>query len=145
MGAPSPDKFQDIIGRNGRITWHCKWDDVNNLANLAQAIVADREDLSTSVYGENVRFGVKKIKWVASANTSAQIYFNSSPIDPAGMILAVTPDSTTGERDFSGFPSGCMPDPSPESPSDIVVDTTNALVDDELFLELELKIKGTRS
>lgn len=140
MAPPVIERFQQNLGRRGYAHFHAKWT-ASADEDLSNSLVIDLDEVSGKL--TNTRFAVEHIEWSASgAGVAATIEFDSMPPGPDGLILAITPDGSSGELDFSGYPSGCLPDPNRESPGNIVINSENAQQGDELFLAIRFKEKG---
>ena len=140
MSSPTASRFQQNLGRRGYAHYHAVWT-VGAIDDLNNDIVLDLEEVSGKL--SNTRFAVESIEWAASASgVSAVVEFDSMPPGADGLIVAIPPDGQAGEMDFSGYPSGCLPDPNRDSPGNVVVTTTGANQGDELFLAIKFKEKG---
>ena len=140
MAPPTMERFQHCLGRRGYVHFHAVWT-ASAADELSNEPVVSLDDISGKL--DETRFAVESIEWQASAaGLSAVVEFDSTPPGADGLVVAITPDGSSGEMDFSGYPSGNIPDPNRLSPGNVVVTTTGAQQGDELFLAIRFKEKG---
>lgn len=140
MPPPVIERFQQNLGRRGYAHFRAKWtasasDDLDN------ELVIDQDEVSGKL--DNTRFAVESVEWMTSGGgVTAVVEYDSMPPGADGLIVSIPPDGQAGELDFSGYPSGNLPDPNRESPGNVVISSTGAQQGDELFLAIRYKEKG---
>ena len=146
MGKPTPETFVRANGRRGTVIWSAQWTQTDSDDYITATPILSLTDMSGDYEdvagGRKARLAVEKVQWAGSLNVMGVLYFDSMPPGPDSNILVIPPDASSGELDFSSFPSGNLPDPVPVSPGDIVLSTEGALPGDRLVLTLWFKEKG---
>lgn len=141
MPAPTPEVFQQSIGRFGEFTFRARFTSAEN-DNLVDVSVLSQNYVSGKY--ENMRFKITSIRWTCEAGLSAVVEFDSVPPSPEGMVVSISPDASSGEIDFSTYPSAGKYDPNRDNPGDVVITTYGALPGSEIFLSGTYMEKGTR-
>ena len=140
MAAPTLYTDLEQIGRHATIQVHANWTQAES-DDLDGAILARRSDFSGPQ--NNLRLAVEELDWTCSDGAEVTVWFDSMPPGPDGLVHQIPWGNSSGHRDFGSYPSACLAEPNKESPGNIVVTTRNALPNDNLFLTLKLKVKGS--
>jgi len=139
MPAPTPEVFQRSIGRYGEATFRAKFTSAEN-DDLTDVPVLSQNYLSGKT--SNTRFKVTNIAWTSEGIVSGVVEFTSVPSAPEGMVLAITPDASSGALNFCHYPNGGKSDPNRTNPGDLCISTKGAVPGSEIFLSLTYIEKG---
>ncbi len=140
MSQPSCDRHYESLGRRFRANFHCEWT-AGASDNLDTQLVVSLDDVSGKF--DNTRFAVESVAWASSANVRADIYFDSMPMGPSGLIHTIASDSAPGEVSFiDWYPNGAIADPNRLSPGNVVVSTRGAQQGEELTILITGREKG---
>ena len=149
MGAPTPERFQETIGRKGRCTLFVRWDQTDS-DDLENAIVLDCNELSGHYVEDNdgqvpkPRFAVETVNWNNTDTVTGTLEFDSMPPGADSRVVSMS-NGNHHSIDFRDkFPSGGVSDPNPLSPGNLVLTTRNAAADEELTVVVTFKEKGRR-
>jgi len=131
MAAPPLEVSQRSIGRFGEFTARCIWTQADN-DNLDNAVLLDIDVISGKF--NDTRFAIRKVEWDSALTVAADIEFDSLPADSDRIVFVISPDTSTGEIDWSGHLNGAFYDPERDAPGNVVITTRGALPGDELFI-----------
>jgi hypothetical protein len=149
VGKPTPETFIRAQGRNGTVIWSANWTQTDSDNYITPEPLLSLTDLSGN-YSDGgsqqhkARFSIKKVSWIGSEFVTGTIYFDSMPPGPDSNVLVIPPGATSGERDFSGFPSGSLNDPVPAAPGNLALITEDALPNERLEITIWFRENGKR-
>jgi len=140
MATPIIEKFQREVGRVGEATFRASWQ-TGQTGDIENEVVVDLDSISHNyTYPALTVLGVE---WTKGLNLEARLEFNSMPPKPESTILSLPSGELAGKTDFCHSLNGGWPDPNRPTGGDIVVTTDGALQNDDLFIRLRYRLKGT--
>ena len=126
--------------RNGTAIFRAHWTR-DNLGQLFDEPVVVIDDIDTDY--EEAALSVTHVKWATGPHVRGVVEFDSTPKMPDGVILIIPSGTTEGEVDFTSTYDGSRADPNRPTGGNVVVTTEGGIQQDELYLEVSYKIRGT--
>ncbi len=139
MSTPTPSGHKTELGRKGMVQWTAQWD-ATNVTNFVGEKVLNIDDVGSDY--TNPRYAIEHIEWASNATIGASVYFDC--LAEGGDVLEIVDGATSGEIDFSSFPSGAAVD-GDRLGNNLVIDTFNAADGDKIALTITYRVKGTRA